>query len=132
MKIGLQCTIRHVSPPFQISGKSNHLFAEESGSFDGFGQADVVITPAVFAPIHQLLIFGNDNRFCDECNLLKVFCFTVNKVELLLAVGTIGELEFDDFVDEFWGGWEFVDVVCVQAVLLFFAWFSCLSFLFLL
>ena len=73
MKVGLQCTIRQVSPPFQISGKSNHIFAEKSGFFDGFGQADIVITPAVFAPILQLLIFGNDNRFFDECNLLKGF-----------------------------------------------------------
>ena len=42
-----------------------------------------MIALAVFAPIHQLLIFGNDNRFFNECDLLKGFCFTVNEVELL-------------------------------------------------
>ena len=82
--------------PFQIGSKSDHIFAEESRFFDGFGQADVVIALAVFAPIHQLLILGNEYGFFDECDLLKSFCFTVNEVELLLAVGTIGEFEFND------------------------------------
>ena len=62
-----------------------------------------MIALAVFAPIHQLLIFGNDNRFFNECDLLKGFCFAVDEVELLLAVGTVCEFEFDDFVEESWG-----------------------------
>ena len=42
-------------------------------------------------------------RHLQEPLLLKGFCFAVDEVELLLAVGTIGEFEFNDFVDEFWG-----------------------------
>ena len=52
VKVGLLCAIRHVALPFQIGGESGHIFAEESGFFDGFGQADVVRASAVFAPIH--------------------------------------------------------------------------------
>ena len=52
--------------------------------------------------------------------LLKVFCFTANKVELLLAIGTVFEFEFDDFVDEFWGEGS-VSMLCVSRLCSFFS-----------
>ena len=55
----------------------------------------------MFAPVHQLLVFGNGKRFFNEFDLLGGFRFYFSEVELMSAVGTFGEFEFDDFIDQF-------------------------------
>ena len=57
---------------------------------------------AVFAPIHQLLVFGDGNGFLDAFDVLKGFGFGFSEFEFVSAIGTVGEFEFDDFVDQFW------------------------------
>ncbi len=81
------------SPAFSTASgsaqiKNNHPF-------------DVMVTLAVLAPVHQLLIFRDDKRLCDEFDLLRGFCFGFGEIEFVSAIGTGGEFELDDFVDEF-------------------------------
>ena len=54
----------------------------------------------VLAPIHQLLIFGNDDRFFDHFDLLGCFRFYFCEIEFVSAIGTVGEFELNDFIDE--------------------------------
>ena len=71
-----------------------------------------MIALAMVAPIRQLLVFGNGKGFFDEFDLLSCFWFYFGEVELLSAVGTFGEFEFDNFIDQF-GSDGFAEVLFV-------------------
>ena len=53
------------------------------------------------APIHQLLIFGDEERLLDEFDLLRDFGCGVGEIEFVSAIGTRCQFELDDFIDEF-------------------------------
>ncbi len=69
--------------------------------FQHFEKFDVAIALAVLAPVHQLLIFGNDKRLGDEFDLLNIFRFDFGQIKRVAAVGAGVKLELDDGVDEF-------------------------------
>src|SRR5215469_11067501 len=100
-EVFFQCTIGGMNTSLEITCQGGHVRSEETGFFDFFGQANVMIAFALLAPIHQLLIFGDVDRFFDEIDLLKRFRFCVFQIEFVSAVGTVGEFEFDDFIDQF-------------------------------
>ena len=64
-------------------------------------QPNIVITLTLFAPIHQLVIFGNGKWFFDEFDLLKGLGFGAVQIELMSALGTGRKFELDDFVYQF-------------------------------
>ena len=53
------------------------------------------------APIHQLLIFGDEERLLDKLDLLRDFWRGFGEIEFVSAIGTGCQFELDDFVDEF-------------------------------
>ena len=99
-KILLERAIRNVTSAFEIRGQRDHLRPEEAGFFDFVRQGDVVITLAMPAPIHELLILRDEERFFDEFDL-RDFRRGVGEIELVSAIGALGQFELDDFVDEF-------------------------------
>ena len=54
----------------------------------------------MFAPIHQLLIFGHEKRLFNEFDLLRDFRFTFFEIEFVPAIGTSRQFELDDFIDQ--------------------------------
>ena len=100
-KILLQRSVRNVASAFEISGQCDHVRSEETGFFDLGRQSDIMVTLTVFAPIHELLIFGDEKRLLDEFDLLRDFGRGVGEIEFVSTIGTSRQFEFDDFVDEF-------------------------------
>ena len=47
------------------------------------------------------MIFGDDHGFLDEFDVLRLLGFNFVERECVSAIGTVGEFEFDDFVDPF-------------------------------
>ena len=86
---------------FEISGECNHVGAEQPGLFNCVRQTHIVITSAMFAPRHELLVFGHEKRLFDQFDLLRDFRFTFCKIKLVSAIGTSRQFELDDFIDQF-------------------------------
>ena len=60
-----------------------------------------MITLAMPTPIHELLVFGDEERLLNEFDLLRDFGCGVGEIEFVSAIGTFAQFELDDFIDEF-------------------------------
>ena len=82
-EIVLERPVRNVAASFEIGGQRDHVRSEEPGFFNRLGQRDVMVTLAVLASVHQLVIFRDDKRLCDEFDLLRGFCFGFGEIEFV-------------------------------------------------